>query len=957
MPLTPPVDELAAARAYIRLLLEAQRLAGLGSWKLDVASGTVEWSSEAYRIFGLEPDAFAPTRERVFALFHEADLPRLEAGSNSSMKTGEPFQFRGRIRRPNGEVRWVETIAVPSIVDGVLVGLVGIFSDVTERESSIANLRESEARYKMIVETANDAIWVVDANGVTTFANERLAILLGRPIDELVGTPVSAFHDEEGTTLSTESFAVLREGRSNRLDFRFVRPDGSEIWTLISAAPILDAHGQYTGALAMLTDITERHSAEMELRSSQSRLTEAQRMARLANWSIDRTTGNVTCSDELFEMLGVDPAVGVASLERFMLLVHPDDLSRGEAFLRHVNGESLPTADELRIITPAGQQKWLSLSVTPVVDEAGRVTEMQGIVQDISERRAAQGELAHLALHDKLTGLPNRVLFNDRLGHALIRRNGSVSVLLLDLDGFKAINDSLGYAAGDALLVTVAKRMANALRSIDTVARFGGDEFTVLLDDAGDEEARQTSERLLLSLAAPIELNGRMVRAQASIGYAVGAGDEQNADDLVRDADAAMFVAKGKGGNRYEAFDTSMHAAVVARLALECDIRSAKLGTEMTLHYQPIVDLDDGHLAGFEALLRWNHPQRGMLSPADFVPIAESIGAIVPIGRWVVEEACRQASEWRDRYPKVDAFSMSVNVSARQLADPGIVDDVAHALRSSGLDPACLTLEITETMILADEEEVHERLLELKKLGVRISVDDFGTGYSSLGHLDRFPIDELKIDRSFVASLGEDSPDSGVALAVILLARSLRVDVVAEGIERKDQLIELRRSACGKGQGYYLWRPMDAQSVEALLLEGGMSALPALPPRVVLIVDDDDDLLRSTGRLLRGAGIHAIEARTALEGLRLAGITRLDAVILDIHLPDIDGFEMFRRLEEQFHGEVPVLYISGVAFAVEDRIRGLNLGAAAYLTKPVAPEELLAVLGSILRRKQSSHAR
>jgi predicted signal transduction protein with EAL and GGDEF domain len=371
--------------------------------------------------------------------------------------------------------------------------------------------------------------------------------------------------------------------------------------------------------------------------------------------------------------------------------------------------------------------------------------------------------------------------------------------------------------------------LSAALRPADTVARFGGDEFTILVEGAGEDEAKAAAERLLSVLAAPLMIEGRSVVAQASIGVSLGTGGSQSADELLREADSAMYAAKRRGGGRYELFDAALHASVVQRMSMECDLRAVELGAEMTLSYQPLVDLRDGRLTGFEALLRWNHPERGAISPAEFIPVAEQSGAIVPIGRWVIEQACRQSRLWQQHHPAAAGLAMNVNVSARQLADPEIVRDVARALSLSGLAPALLTLEITETMIMADEDQAGETLRRLKDLGVRISVDDFGTGYSSLGHLDRFPIDELKIDQSFVARLGGDADDPGVALAVLRLGRSLNLDVVAEGIEREDQLTQLRDAHCTRGQGYYFWRPLDVASVETLL--EGMR--PPVEPQVL----------------------------------------------------------------------------------------------------------------------------
>ena len=936
------------ANRHRRLLDEAQAIAHVGSWEWDIASGRLSWTDEHYRIFGLDPSTFTPTIENGLACVHEDDLPRMQSLLETTIEVGQPYSLVARIRRPDGETRWIESVGVPSIVDGVVVSLIGTVLDVTARELSQASLRESEARYKMIVETAREAIWVVDVDGITIFANEQLAVMLGRPQEELIGESVFAFLDDEGRAIAAENFAGLRQGDAKRFDFRLSRPDGTEVWTLLSSAPIRDSDGNYAGALAMLTDITERHQAEIDLHESRARLAEAQRLALLGNWAYDVKSRVVVCSEELFLVIGVEPDQGTASFERFMLLVHPDDRVRAASFLTRVQTDFMALSDELRIITPKGEERWLALRATPVVDATGQVTEMRGTMQEITERKASEQQLVHFALHDMLTGLPNRSLFNDRLQHALARRETPVAVILLDLDGFKAINDGLGHPAGDALLVAVADRLSGALRPSDTVARFGGDEFTILVEGAGEPEAQATAERLLKALVMPLAVEGRKVIAQASIGVALGSGESPRAEQLLRDADAAMYQAKRTGGGRYVFFDATLHATVGERMALECDLRSVELGAEMTLSYQPLVDLRDGHVTGFEALLRWNHPVRGAIAPADFIPIAEQTGAIVPIGRWVIEQACRQCRLWQQRYPTAVGLAMNVNVSARQLADHDIVYDVARALDSSGLDPALLTLEITETMSMADEDKVGETLRQLKGLGVRISVDDFGTGYSSLDHLDRFPIDELKIDRSLVARLGDDADDPGVALAVIRLARSLHLDIVAEGIERADQLAELRDARCTRGQGYYLGRPLDVASVEDLLEGLPRSVLPRELVRAVLVVDDDDEVRHSTGRVLARAGYEVVEAATGQEAILAVRTRCLDAVVLDVELPDINGLEVCKQIKELSQDDLPVLYLSGAAVTVDDRVRGLNV-ADGYLIKPAAPAELVATLGSLLR--------
>jgi predicted signal transduction protein with EAL and GGDEF domain len=455
---------------------------------------------------------------------------------------------------------------------------------------------------------------------------------------------------------------------------------------------------------------------------------------------------------------------------------------------------------------------------------------------------------------------------------------------------------------------------------------------------------------------APFGLIGRQVSVRASLGMALRPAGSPGRE-LLRDADAAMYEAKRKGGQRYAIFNDGMHARVMDRLELEGDLRVAELGTAITVHYQPLIDLRDGQITGFEALLRWQDPERGMVSPATFIPVAEEMGLIVPMGLWVLQEACQHAVAWAERHAVRPPLGMSVNVSAVQLGTPQFVDDVARILSETRLDPALLTLEITETMMMADEDDVRDQLLRLKDLGLRISLDDFGTGYSSLGHLQRFPIDELKIDGSFVATLGAGPEGSQVASAVIRLARSLQIEVVAEGIETNAQLEELRRSSCTRGQGYYFWKPMDAAAVVALLDDVQGDALPPIALPKVMVVDDDATFCSTVGRILSRAGFDTVEVGTGQAALDLASCSQLDAVLLDIELPDLDGLSVCQSLRERAPDGLTVVHISGSAVGLEERVRGLESGADAYLTKPVAPAELVATLRSTMRARSNDCVR
>jgi diguanylate cyclase (GGDEF)-like protein/PAS domain S-box-containing protein len=461
--------------------------------------------------------------------------------------------------------------------------------------------------------------------------------------------------------------------------------------------------------------------------------------------------------------------------------------------------------------------------------------EVLAIVRDNTARKELERQLAHQAFHDGLTGLPNRVLFMDRLTHALARAarsRSSVAVLFLDLDRFKVINDSLGHDVGDQVLIAVAQHLSGTIRVGDTVARLGGDEFTVLLEDIADPaDARAVAERIMSGLQTPFALAGHEVCITTSIGIAVSANGLTPAEDLVRDADAAMYRGKSTGKARYELYDSTMHARALERLQLEAELRHGIERGELRVHYQPKVELATGRIAGVEALVRWQHPDRGLIAPAHFVPLAEETGLILPMGRWVLAEACRQGVIWQERYPERPPLTVSVNLSVRQFQHPSLVDDVARVLRQTGLEPGRLVLEITEGIVMEAAEASSAALLRLKELGVKLAIDDFGTGYSSLSYLKRFPVDMLKIDRSFIDGLGRDPGDAAIVHAVTGLAHTLGLQVTAEGIETAEQLVHLQMAGCDLGQGYYFSRPMPCEAAEELLADGYC----ALGPRLALV--------------------------------------------------------------------------------------------------------------------------
>jgi diguanylate cyclase (GGDEF)-like protein/PAS domain S-box-containing protein len=498
-------------------------------------------------------------------------------------------------------------------------------------------------------------------------------------------------------------------------------------------------------------------------------------------------------------------------------VVHREDYPAVISLLGNVGASNASDAVlECRVRHRDGSWRDTESRVTNLLDEPA----IHGVVlnmRDVSERKQLEARLVEQAFRDPLTGLANRALFNDRAAHALARRargDQRLALLLLDLDNFKAVNDSLGHAAGDALLIETGRRLRACVRPADTVARLGGDEFAVLLEDVdGPGAVSATAERISRAVRAPVALEGSEILPSASIGVAES-GPGEDADALLRDADVALYAAKHQGIGRIEAYQPTMHAATFERLALSADLRRAVEREDFLVHYQPITQLDTGRLLGFEALVRWQHPERGLVSPAEFIPLAEETGLIVPLGRFVLGEACRQLQEWRSQYPWL---TVSVNLSARQLQDPGLVEDIERVLFETHLPPAALVLEITESLLLRDTDNSIAKLHALKTLGVQLALDDFGTGYSSLSYLQRLPMDVLKIDKSFVDHVTSGQKEAALIRTILTLGQMLDLRTVAEGVESVEQVQALRRMGCRHGQGYYFGHPLCSRETTRLL--------------------------------------------------------------------------------------------------------------------------------------------
>jgi len=573
-------------------------------------------------------------------------------------------------------------------------------------------------------------------------------------------------------------------------------------------------------ALALVDERTATLKEQTRsLDRDRERLAEAQRIAHIGSWEWDVGPDVLTWSEELHRIFGVEPGTFRPTYAAYLEMIHPEDREPVRAELTACLESPRAFAFNHRIVRPEGEVRWLSCEGLAELDTAGAVVRFRGTAQDVTGRRRAEEELAHQAVHDALTGLPNRLLVTERLEQALARasRTGSeVAVLFVDLDRFKLVNDGRGHAAGDGLLVTVAERLRWVVRSNDVVARFGGDEFVVVCEGrAARLESALVAERITEALREPVIINGQEVFLSASVGIAVSDGGG-SPESLLRDADAAMYRAKAKGRARCEFFDDTMRTEAIGHLETQSALHRALERNELRVHYQPVVELATGAVTGVEALVRWEHPHHGLVPPGSFIPVAEENGLIVPIGEWVLGEAAAQLTRWKQQ-PWGRTLIANVNLSARQLRQTDLVPALMGVLLRSGLGPESLCLELTETAFMEDAGNHRDTLGEIRGLGVGLAIDDFGTGYSSLTYLKRFPVSVLKIDQVFVRGLGQDAADTAIVRSVIDLAHALGLVVVAEGVETADQVAHLQRLGCDQAQGYFFSRPQPAEELERQL--------------------------------------------------------------------------------------------------------------------------------------------
>ena len=713
-----------------------------------------------------------------------------------------------------------------------------VLRDLTERKRTAAVLKKSK-EYRNFFKLANDAILIVEPISECILdVNDRACELYGFARSQFVGRSLKTMSENEAR--GEQRLQDLLQNRLyNEFEMTQRRADGKILSLLINAS-LIEFAGQ-PAILSINRDITERKRQDAALRESEYRFRTILESMNEGLLHVDRTDRIQYANDHFCQMVGY-------SYEELInrvwtnLLLKPEE----QALIQTVNERRLRgVADgyELKLNKKTGETIWALVGGAPVYNSDNLIVGSMGVFTDISDRKRAEEQLLHNALHDALTGLPNRALFLEHLRHTIDRNqrrtDAQFAVLFLDFDRFKVVNDSLGHMEGDKLLILIARRLEKSLRTSDIVARLGGDEFTILLTELEQfGEISEIIERIQTDLKAPFILMEREIFISASIGVALSSPKYTKPEEMLRDADTAMYRAKAGGKARYQIFNQTMHNAANERLQLETELRHALERGEFCNYYQPIVELEDNRLVGFESLVRWHHPTRGLILPAEFISTMEETGLIVGLGIWVLRESCRQLREWQTAYQiNCPELTMSVNLSCRQFLQTDLAERVEEILRETAVDPDCLRLEITESHVMEDSELAISIMHRLRAIGVKLSIDDFGTGYSSLSYLHRLPINYLKVDRSFVSRMLSNHENAEIVRTIVTLAKNLEIDVIAEGIEMREQAAHLRKLDCKYGQGFLFSRPRTAESAGALVASNKITETPVITGQNVNLLE------------------------------------------------------------------------------------------------------------------------
>ncbi len=799
------VDTLPLENDAIRHLHDSQHLATMGSWEFDFATAKFWWSDEAYRIFELDPKSVGDSYEEFLAVVHPDDRNFLERAHLDSVKHHASYNINHRLRFADGRIKHINERCKPVYdAKGHPTRFIGSIQDITEH-------LEIQEQYRIFFERTGMGVVIIEKDGTLSLVNQAFADFAKSTPETLMGKSflIGVHNNDKGRLWEYHQQRIRGETVPERYEFDFVAIDGEQGTALINAYFLQ----QTSQTLISAIDITDRKVKEKQLLQSAKVfenliegiiITDNQTHIIAVNPAFTKITGF-----EREEVLGKSTKIlqsgehDKAFYQRMWDSLDRSGEWQGEVWNKHKNGEIYP---EL-------------LSISTIDDGEGKVVNYIAVFSDISKIKKTEEKLWFLAHHDPLTHLPNRLMLQERLEHVLEkmdREQSKVALLFIDLDRFKEINDSFGHPSGDLLLQTIAKRLSILMRREDTIARISGDEFVILIENVKQTQSLiQITKKILQEVSRPILLEKHEVTITASIGIAMGPVNGHDATTLLKNADTALYRAKASGRDNFEFFSQEMSESSFELLLLHNALRNAIKRNEFTLYYQPQVDIVSQEVLGTEALLRWDHPDLGAISPEEFIPIAEDMGLINAIGEWVLYQACTQMKQWVDA--GIPLTHIAVNLSGKQLEDPKILPIVQQALIKTGLDAKFLELEITESTLI-NEKAYLSVLKTLKALGIRISIDDFGTGYSSLSRLKHLPIDKLKIDRSFIQNLINDTDNKAIIKTIIALARNLKLDIIAEGVETQEEADFLLSQGCHKIQGFLHSKPLTARELEVWLI-------------------------------------------------------------------------------------------------------------------------------------------
>ncbi|MFI3154862.1 MAG: EAL domain-containing protein [Methylococcaceae bacterium] len=812
--------ELALSVANKRWSL-AQRAAVAGCWYWDIETNAHYWSDELYELFGLEPQKTEAGFETWRGLLHSQDRQQAEREINQAISDRLPLASEYRIVTSAGEIRWIRALGDTDYDEqGLARRMTGICIDMTKTKIAEIALQESEERLRLAQSAADIGIWDWDIVHNQTAFNAQYYKLLGLPENAAHGYEdfLAMLHPEDCPRLDATVQQALAEGMQDyNIEYRLIRKDDGAMRWLASKGRFIVENGRPLRSFGVIIDITERKQAEDALRENEARYRQMFQANPQPMWLYDQETLRfLAVNDAAIAHYGYNEAEFLA-----MTII---DISSVEDAPRLLEKIKQFKVDALH---KAGVWSHRKKDGTLIdVEISSHILEYEGrrakvvLAHDITERKRTEERIHYLANFDPLTGLPNRNQLNDHLKYALSlakRSNGHLALIFLDLDHFKDINDTLGHSVGDALLIEVARRLCRMLREEDTVTRLGGDEFILLLPGSDALGAAHVAQKLLDVIAEPYLIEHYDLTLTASIGIALYPGDGMDLEALSKSADTAMYRAKQEGRQCYRFFTPEMQARSTRNLQLVNALRHALEYRQLQIHYQPQVSMRDGRIIGAEALLRWQHPELGMVSPAEFIPVAESSGLILPIGEWVLRCAVRQAKTWIER--GFGPLIMAVNLSAVQFRHPDLPELITRILNEESLPPEYLELELTESVAMHNPPGAIAVMNNLHERGVRMSIDDFGTGYSSLSYLKKFKVYKLKIDQSFVRDISTDPEDKAIVSAIINLAKSLGLQTIAEGVETVGQQAFLREQDCDEMQGYLFSRPVPVEQFEALLMQ------------------------------------------------------------------------------------------------------------------------------------------